>query len=403
MIKRNELIELIQETVEENLLNKNLQKSLKKEFVEKGLGINVTNLLWGNNINEDMLTVDQLIAISKVFYNVLRDGKFKLNVYFSDGELFSYSLLDSKGKQVDSIVFEDVIKIDNKNYMGFITGEQIAMLMENNLIGYYKQFQRATRTVTTSRGKHISKLDINTRNIQEMTEKSSRGNITITSIHFGILADMSIGLKNGFKFVSIEGNSNIGKVMVKPNFDISSEEYLPFLSIDGYHRLLSYYKGYKKAMAEGREFVSKLGFYINIFSNGEECLRFISDTFRRSDTNIEFLDAIEETDENKYVSRLITNSKLNGHVGLTNNDMKINRNWIRKDDIIKLLKHKNISMTDNINDEIELEQISNIINDVMEYSNKESYTKEQIIKVIEFAIENRNNNKYKLKIREIEV
>ena len=39
----------------------------------------------------------------------------------------------------------------------------------------------------------------------------------------------------------------------------------------------------------------------------------------------------------------------------------------------------------------------------MEYNNKESYTKEQIIKVVEFAIENRNNNKYKLKIREIEV
>ena len=119
MKKRNELIELIQETVEENLLNKNLQKSLKSEFVKKGLGINVTNLLWGNNINEDMLTVDQLIAISKVFYNVLRDDKFKLNVYFSDGELFSYSLLDSKGKQIDSIVFEDVIKIDNKKLYGF--------------------------------------------------------------------------------------------------------------------------------------------------------------------------------------------------------------------------------------------------------------------------------------------
>ena len=36
MKNRNELIELIQETVEENLLNKNLQKSLKSEY-KKGI------------------------------------------------------------------------------------------------------------------------------------------------------------------------------------------------------------------------------------------------------------------------------------------------------------------------------------------------------------------------------
>lgn len=41
MKKRNELIEMILETVEENLLNKNLQKSLKSEFIKKGLGLKI--------------------------------------------------------------------------------------------------------------------------------------------------------------------------------------------------------------------------------------------------------------------------------------------------------------------------------------------------------------------------
>ena len=147
MKRKDELIEMIYETIEENLLNKNLQKSLKSEYIKKGLGLNVTNLLWGGNLELENLSVDQLIGICKVFYNALKDNRFKLGEYFSDGELFSYSLLDGKSKQVDSIIFENVIKIDNKNYMGYITGEQIAIMMENNLIGYYKQFQRTSKIV----------------------------------------------------------------------------------------------------------------------------------------------------------------------------------------------------------------------------------------------------------------
>ena len=65
-------------------------------------------------------------------------------------------------------------------------------------------------------------------------------------------------------------------------------------------------------------------------------MRFISDTFRRSDTNAEFLNAIEETNENKYVSKLISNSKLNGHVALTNAEIQLSKNWIKKDDIVNL-------------------------------------------------------------------
>ena len=60
-------------------------------------------------------------------------------------------------------------------------------------------------------------------------------------------------------------------------------------------------------------------------------------------------------------------------------------------------------MSDNINDEIELEKIISIINDIVAYNNKESYSKEQIIKVLEFAIDNANNSRYKLMIKDIGV
>ena len=100
MKKKDELIEMIYETVEENLLNKNLQKSLKSEFIKKGFNINFTNLLWGNNVELDNLPVEQLIAITKVFFNELKEEKFRLTNYFSDGELFSYSLLEKENEVI---------------------------------------------------------------------------------------------------------------------------------------------------------------------------------------------------------------------------------------------------------------------------------------------------------------
>ena len=57
----------------------------------------------------------------------------------------------------------------------------------------------------------------------------------------------------------------------------------------------------------------------------------------------------------------------------------------------------------NLKHSLELEKIISKINDVMEYNNKESYTKEQIIKVVEFAIDNVNNSRYKLMIKDIGV
>ena len=48
-------------------------------------------------------------------------------------------------------------------------------------------------------------------------------------------------------------------------------------------------------------------------------------------------------------------------------------------------------------------KIISIINDIVAYNNKENYNKEQIIKVLEFAIDNINNSRYKLMIKDIGV
>ena len=401
MKRRNELIELIQETVEENLLNKNLQKSLKKEFVEKGLGINVTNLLWGNNINEDMLTVDQLIAISKVFYNVLRDDKFKLNVYFSDGELFSYSLLEKENKIIDEVLFKDVLKIDNKNFICRLTGEQASMLMDgnNSLVAYYKEFQRNSKLIKTATGRVVKKINVNKQNLIEMEERFIKGDLTPTSIHFAIL-NKGLGFRNNFKFKELY--NNVGDMLIKPNFDIESEEYMPFIIADGFHRLSSFVSAYSKAKDKGIEFKSYLTCFINIFNDETSIKQFISDTFKRTDEDKSYLETLAPTDENVFIDKFISETNIKKHIANTKQDMNLKNMWLTRNELIGIFQRNNVSMSKDINSEIDLELIANIFKDIMSYTNKKQYNKEDINKYVRFSVDNKNNDKYKILIPRID-
>ena len=131
--------------------------------------------MWGNNVELDNLPVEQLIAITKVFFNELKEEKFRLTNYFSDGELFSYSLLEKENEVIQEILFKNVLKIDNKNFICRLSGKQADVLLNNNLVAYYKEFQRNSKLVKTATGRVIKKINVNKQNLIEMKERNKQG------------------------------------------------------------------------------------------------------------------------------------------------------------------------------------------------------------------------------------
>ena len=399
MKKKDELIEMIQETVEENLLNKNLQKSLKSEYIKKGFNINFTNLLWGNNVELDNLTVEQLIAITKVFFNELKEEKFRLTNYFSDGELFSYSLLEKENEVIQEILFKDVLKIDNKNFICRLDGKQADILLNNNLVAYYKEFQRNSKLVKTSTGRVVKKINVNKQNLIEMKERFLKGDLTPTSIHFAIL-NKGLGFRNNFKFKELY--SNVGDILIKPNFDMQDKEYMPFIIADGFHRLSAFVSAYNEAKDKGVEFKSYLTCFINIFNDETSIKQFISDTFKRTDEDKSYLETLAPTDENVFIDKFISETNIKKHIANTKQDMNLKNMWLTRNELIEIFQRNNVSMSKDINSEIDLELIANIFKDIISYTNKKQYNKEDINNYIKFSVDNKNNDKYKILIPRID-
>ena len=410
------LKELILETTEDNINNKNLLKALREEFIKKQLPITIPNQLFAEAIDEDHLEKNVLIAISKVFFNKLKLECFKLTNYFTEGELFTYENAIKVEESIDYVLFKNVKKIDGQNYLGVITGKQALEMRKNCLFAYYKEFQRSPKLVKTSSGRVIKKIDVSKKNIADMKDEFRQGTMTPTAIHFAVLVKNDKGIRENFKFKSlydilassdknIRENYNlknickdVGDIWIKPNFDLESEDYLPFIIPDGFNRLTALCDVVEEAELEGEEIKAELGCFIHIFDDEASIKRFIVNTFKRADTNLDYLNSLQPTDENVFIDKFISQSnRLKGHVATTNQEMNIEINYVRQKVLIEAFKKTNIELNDSISSEIDSKKVAKIIDDILDYAdikdNKSIFLYEEMFKLyIKFAAEVRNRN-----------
>ena len=178
--------------------------------------------------------------------------------------------------------------------------------------------------------------------------------------------------------------------------------YMPFIIADGFHRLSSFVSAYNKAKDKGIEFKSYLTCFINIFNDETSIKQFISDTFKRTDEDKSYLETLAPTDENVFIDKFISETNIKKHIANTKQDMNLKNMWLTRNELIEIFQRNNVSMSKDINSEIDLELIANIFKDIMSYTNKKQYDKEDINKYIKFSVDNKNNDKYKILIPKID-
>lgn len=371
--KKNEKLKnIILETVEDNINNKKLQKELREEFIRKRLPETIPNQLFANAIDEEHLDKNALIAITKVFKNELNDEKFKLSNYFSEGEVFSYNNEINVENVLDHVLFKSMKQIDKKNYLGVIDGELAFKMRKNSLYAYFKEFQRSPKLVKTSSGRIIKKIDVNINNILDMEKEFAEGKMTPTSIHFAILTKNTSGIKENFKFKKMY--EDIGDMWIRPNFDFDSETYLPLMCVDGWHRLTAMCNAVEKAKSEKKEIKAELGCFVHVFDNESDIKQFIVNTFKRCDTSLDYLNAINPSDENSFVDEFIKECRwLNGHTALTKQEMKIENNYTEKRILVDGFKKTDIEMNDDLDNELSREKVAKVIDETLDYILKDKY------------------------------
>ena len=182
---------------------------------------------------------------------------------------------------------------------------------------------------------------------------------------------------------------------------MQDKEYMPFIIADGFHRLSALVSAYNEAKDKGIEFESYLTCFINIFNDETSIKTFIADTFKRTDEDKSYLDTLSPTDENVYIDKFIKEANIKKHIATTKQDMNLKDMWLTRNDLINIFKNNNISMTNSVGDEIDRELIANIFKDIMEYNGCRNYNSEEVNRYIKFAVDNRNNSKYKTMIPSI--
>ena len=365
--KIEELKKEISAAVEDNLNNKKLQKALREEFVRKNFPETIPSQLFSESLDDEFLNKRYLIAITKVFKNMLDDEKFKLTKYFTEGELRSYdSAINTEELVVDYLLFKDMIQLDSKNYEGVLDSEMAYMMRKNSLYNYYRDMQRAPKLVKTSAGRVVKKIDANIKNILDMEEEFSKGTMRPTAIHFGILVKNSKGLAENFKFKKMY--KNIGDMWIKPDFDYDSPTYLPFISVDGWHRLNALCNAVERGKLEGKEVKAKLGVMIHIFNSEAEAKKFVADSFKRVTTDLDYLNAIQPSDEKVFVKEFEDESRwLKNKVALTKQELNMTEKYTEQKILIDAFKNTDIEMSETVQSEFDREKIAEIIDNLLDF------------------------------------
>ena len=374
------LKELIDMTLVKEVSNIRLLTTLNQEFSSRGLRISIPSLLFQNNLESDNLKQNEMIAFIMGCYHFFKeDDKYNPTRFFTPKELTEYRMLEPQKEIFDNnVVFKQVRKINDHEYTWYANAEQLATLLNNGKIIYYKDIQRATKTVTLPNGEKIEKTNVNKKGLHTLKERFLKENIQTTSISFTVLL---FDDKSPYSSFDVK-YEDTGDLTIKLEEDMTKEDFCILAINDGFHRLTSIVDAWE----ENHDINVGLNVFIR-FLTEEEAKQFTYDTFQQNSTDKMHVESLKVTKESKILDMIINNSKYwknNGIVGTYKQCKQLKKLGYRNvlNETIKLLDL-------NTNNDIKLLQDTKKIGDIIDtfynYIESEKIEKE-IINTPNFCI-----------------
>ena len=372
MENMKELKKLIDMVLVGEVSNIRLLTALNKEFTKRGLRVSVPSLLFQNNLESDDLKKEELIAFLVGCYHFFKeDDKYNPQKFFTVQESTNYNMLEPKKEEVSDIIkFEEVRKINNHEYTWYAKAEQLAYLLNNRKIVYYKDIQRATKTVTLPNGEKIEKTNVNKKGLSTLKSRFLKEDIQTTSISFTILL-----FDDKIPFSNFESKyKNTGDLTLKIEEDMTKEDFCIIAINDGYHRLTSIVDAWE----ENHDINVGLDVFIR-FLTVDEAKQLTYDTFQQNTTDKMYVESLKVTKESQILEMIVDSSKAwkNNITGTYKQCKQLKKRGYRNalNETIKLLEL-------NTNNDIKLLQdtkkIANIIDTFYNYIESEKIEKEYI-------------------------
>jgi hypothetical protein len=320
-ITREIKINAVKKVIEGEIKNKKLVRHLNKEFLSKGLNEDVPTGLFEQTLEWDKLSTNEQIAFVKGSYEILNWEDLNPSLNFQNEQLISYKAYfnTDKSKNLKEMVLDDIQRIDDLNFTGRVSYEQITLLINNVLWRYNPKTQRASTSKKVGTG-FIREIDVNWNHVYDMRDLMIDKKFEDNQIVINILLT---GDNNpDYEFLP-EIKDNIGRLTVRPHHDVNAENFTVMNILDGYHRILAAREAFLTCADRGEKLEGGLDIRV-VVRTVSQAVELIDQIFRRSDTRRDFKKATAVDNYNKFVDMLSKRSQvLNNEVELTFDECKI--------------------------------------------------------------------------------
>lgn len=310
--------------------NKELIKAMNFELASKNMNSNITSALFQDGtLTVDKLSKEEKMAITKVCYDVLRLEVLNFEKYYKAEERGDYKSFKNIEQQVKEIELHKLQRVDEYNYVGRISYEQIYLYMKNVLFRYNKLAQRAYKTKSYgTKDASIRVIDVKQKNVNAMLDLILSGKLESTQVFINVRlpeGDEDFEPKYVFEPIDEENLPDIGTLSIYPLYDIDSKEFTVAEILDGFHRLVAVYQAVAQYKAENNNVILEGGLDIRVvmrtLSEAQEIVRQI---FERSDTNKEFIKGYKQGDDVDFLKLVEDNSKvLKGEISINFEEHKM--------------------------------------------------------------------------------
>ena len=289
--------------------NYELKRLLNKRYIEKGFNPKDITLLFDEKKYIEEFDEMKTICISKTLYEYYNNNE-KLNPkrYYSVPTLEMYKNYIITSEVVNKIKINNVIQINQEEYIGILTYEDIYKYMNASMFCYTLSAQRQP-TYKKMGDKYVAVPTIDDKAVNSIAETVLKEQLESTQIILSYIID----------------DTHIPKIKFNPFFEnigeLIIEEVLSI--IDGYHRVAGINLGVIKYLAETGKYLNGYITVKILISDLAKARANVVQSFKRASTSEEYLRSITQDDKSNFLDKIINISKtLKDNIALTYEEAK---------------------------------------------------------------------------------
>ena len=289
--------------------NYELKRLLNKRYIEKGFNPKDITLLFDEKKYIEEFDEMKTICISKTLYEYYNNNE-KLNPkrYYSVPTLEMYKNYIITSEVVNKIKINNVIQINQEEYIGILTYEDIYKYMNASMFCYTLSAQRQP-TYKKMGDKYVAVPTIDDKAVNSIAETVLKEQLESTQIILSYIID----------------DTHIPKIKFNPFFEnigeLIIEEALSI--IDGYHRVAGINLGVIKYLAETGKYLNGYITVKILISDLAKARANVVQSFKRASTSEEYLRSITQDDKSNFLDKIINISKtFKDNIALTYEEAK---------------------------------------------------------------------------------